>query len=299
MRLRIAGLLLIVSAAWTLPTAASAQLNKAAPVAEAKTLAPLAVAAPAGYEKVELTSKARDSAKIAAYVRRPSSDGRVPVVVSLHGCGGLFNERQALHRREIDWADRFVSAGYAVLLVDSFNPRGFRELCTLKSSDRRIRPAGRALDVAAAMNWVAFQPTLDKDRIAIVGWSNGGSTVLSSVDRRLQIDGVEFKTAIAFYPGCRLPAESEAWAPRVPLTILMGAADDWTQPGPCRALAAKHSSIRYIEYPGAVHGFDAPDTPRRTRKGLGLVGEAQIGTDPAARAASIAEVERILKEAFK
>ena len=63
----------------------------------------------------------------------------------------------------------------------------------------------------------------------------------------------------------------------------------------------QHASITLIEYPGAVHGFDAPDTPLRTRTDVGLTanGRAKVGTDLKARAAAIGEVTRILAEAFK
>lgn len=262
-------------------------------------LPPISPQTPNGYEKIELASKGGGGALIAAYLRRPLRVEPAPVVVSLHGCGGIFTDQGALTRRDIDWSDRFAAAGYAVLLVDSFSPRGFRQVCTVKEAERGIRPPGRAQDAAAAISWIAGQTFLDKTRIALVGWSHGGSTVLWSIDRRLQLEGAGIKTAIAFYPGCRVPAESTVWAPRVPLTILIGDADDWTRPEHCRALVARHPAIRFIEYPGAVHGFDAPDSKRRTLKGLGLVGEAQVGTDPKARAAAIAEVERILQAAFK
>ena len=101
--------------------------------------------------------------------------------------------------------------------------------------------------------------------------------------------------AIAYYPGCVQVARIPGWAPTVPLTILSGALDDWTQPAPCRELAAR-TGARYIEYPGAYHGFDAPNSAVRVRTGLGRVkgGEAHTGTNPEARAASIAEVMAIL-----
>ena len=67
----------------------------------------------------------------------------------------------------------------------------------------------------------------------------------------------------------------------MPLTVLIGAADDWTQAGPCRELAER-TGFKFIEYPGAYHGFDAPNSKVRVRKGLGAVksGEAHVGTDP-------------------
>ncbi len=258
-------------------------------------------AAPAGFEAVTFPSQAADGATLTAYWRKPAGNTPTPVIVALHGCNGLFTLRGALTRREIDWSQRFVGLGYAVLLVDSFNPRGFRGVCKLKAHERTVRPFDRARDAAAAVAWLARNPAIDKRRIAMIGWSHGGSSVLWGIDSRLAHEGVEIRAAVAFYPGCRVPAESEKWAPRIPLTILMGDADDWTPPESCRTLAAKHPSIRLIEYAGAVHGFDAPNTPLTTLTGLGLTkdGTAKIGTDPKARSAAIAEVERLLVEAFK
>ena len=263
-------------------------------------------APPAGFERVDI--KAKD-VTIHGYLKRPEpprlatgakgqdASAGPPVVIAVHGCGGLFAQSGAMARREVDWAERLAGWGYAALFIDSFNPRGFRQVCTVAAAERPVTPLERAGDVMAALAWIAGEPSLDKSRVAMIGWSHGGSTTLWSVDHRRR-GAAQLKTAIAFYPGCRVPSESERWAPGLPLTILMGAADDWTPPAPCRALVSKHPAVRYIEYPDAVHGFDAPSSPRRTLTNLAIVGQAQVGTDPAARAAAIAEVERILKDAL-
>ena len=88
-------------------------------------------------------------------------------------------------------------------------------------------------------------------------------------------------------------------APEGSLTLLIGGADDWTQPGPCRELAQR-AGFKFIEYPGAYHGFDAPKSKVRVRKGLGAVkgGEAHVGTDPVARPAAIKEVMGTLAAAL-
>ncbi len=61
--------------------------------------------------------------------------------------------------------------------------------------------------------------------------------------------------------------------------------------------------VRYVEYPGAYHDFDAPNVPIRVRTGLAMTanksGQAHVGTDPAARAAAIDKVMRLLSAAFK
>lgn len=261
----------------------------------------LAPTLPAGFETVTFVSKAADRPVVTGYLKRPAGVAKVPAVVGLHGCGGLFTPQGSLTPREIDWVDRLTGYGYAVLLVDSFNPRGFRGVCRLKAYERQVRPFDRARDAAAAVGWLAANPAIDRDRIALIGWSHGGSTALWSADRRLNFEPTDIKAAIAFYPGCRSQAESQKWAPRVPLTILIGEADDWTPPETCKTLAAKHPAIRLVTYPGAVHAFDAPNSPLRTLTGLGLPlnGTAKIGTDPKARAAAIDEVQRILAQAFK
>lgn len=239
---------------------------------------------------------------IDAYVARPGDGKRGPAVVGLHGCGGLLTGKGQIQKRELDWAARFTAAGYTVIFPDSFNPRGFRQICTEKSAERSIRPRDRAADALAALAWAQADGLIDGARVALLGWSNGASTTLQAVNKELQPPGADFRTAIAFYPGCRPIAESATWAPRVPTTVLIGAADDWTPPEPCRVLAAK-GAVRLIEYPGAYHGFDAPESKVRIRTGVGLsvkgTGEVHVGTDPAARAAAIDEVGRVLAAAFK
>ncbi len=261
---------------------------------------PQTVATPQGFEAVDLQSTGAGGATIKGYIRRPPGTTPAPAVIMLHGCGGIFNQRGNLTARERDWIDRFAAAGYAVMLPDSFNPRGFRQVCTLKSSERTIRPQDRAADSAAAATWLSTQPLIDPQRIAAVGWSHGGSTTLWATAKG-SLAASKLRTAIAFYPGCRVPLESATWQPGVPLSILIGEADDWTPPRTCRELVKRHPAIRYIEYPGAVHGFDAPSTPLRTRTDVGMTptGTAKVGTDPKARAAAIEEVMGLLAEAFK
>ena len=257
---------------------------------------------PPGMRAIDLPARTDQAQAIKIYVARPTAapGTRLPVVVALHGCGGLFNAKGEFIARERDWLARFLAAGYAVVYPDSFNPRGVREVCTLKASERPVNPRGRVADIAAALEWLKSQPDLDPTRVGLVGWSHGGSTTLWSADKAAPT-AVALKLAIAFYPGCRPPSKSASWQPGTPLTILIGDADDWTPVAPCRDLADRHPSVKMIEYPGAVHGFDAPNSPLRTRTGLGLAkdGKAKVGTDPKARAAAIDEVMKRLADAFK
>lgn len=258
---------------------------------------------PPGFEQVQFDAGGERAATLTAYLLRPSPLPKPgPAIVALHGCGGLLRGNGELSARELDWAARWSADGYAVLFPDSFNSRGYREICRLIAAQRPIRPKHRADDAAAALTWLARQAFVDPARIALVGWSHGGSSALWTVDKGRAPAAADFKMAIAFYPGCRPLLGQADYGLRMPLTILIGSADDWTPPGPCRDLASRHGA-RLIEYPNAVHGFDAPNSPRRTRSDVGLSargdGRVEIGTDPAARAAAIDEVRRILADAFR
>ncbi len=260
----------------------------------------LATQAAADYEDVTFPSRASDGATLQGYLRRPLHGKPAPAVVALHGCGGLFTKKGDMLRRHDDWAERFVMAGYVVLFPDSFGSRGMDSICNTR--ERRIVPRERAADAAAADDWLAAQPFVDKTRIAVLGWSNGGSSVLWAAGGAYKPEAGEWRTAIAFYPGCRVPAESAKWMPRFKPYVLIGSADNWTPPAPCRTLAER-DAVRLIEYPGAVHGFDAPNTPRRTRPGAAYSatadGNVEVGTDAKARTAAIKEVMTILAEALR
>ncbi len=253
----------------------------------------VAAAAPRAYalapETVTIASTLASKGPFTAQLLRPSGAGPFPAIVAMHGCGGLLTSKGQLRSREMDWAERVVAAGYAVLFPDSFTARGVREICTATS--RSIFPKDRADDVAAAAEWLGSQPFVDKSRLGLIGWSLGAMAVLWALRPGFLGAPPRFKTAIAFYPGCRQIARLEDWRPSIPLTLLIGGADDWTRPGPCRELA-RRTGFRFIEYVGAYHGFDAPESRVRVRRGLGAVkgGEAHVGTDAAARATAIKEV---------
>ena len=64
---------------------------------------------------------------------------------------------------------------------------------------------GRARDAIGAARWLDSQALAARGRIGVMGWSNGGSTVLRLIERK---EAAElFSAAVAFYPGCRDAAE--------------------------------------------------------------------------------------------
>jgi dienelactone hydrolase len=248
----------------------------------------------------------------------PEGDGPFPAVVALHGCGGLHSTARGrtdtLNARHLAMARMLVDEGYAVLFPDSLRPRGLAELCTQKPSERTLKVAQRRADALGALDWLQRQPRVRADRVALLGWSHGGSTVLATMvkPRPGATAGPAsrppfFRTAIAFYPGCspytRAAARLEWLAP---LAIFIGEADDWTPAAPCIALGAAMRTagqpVAVTTYAGAFHDFDNPDGRLRTRRdvpGGAKPGEGvTTAPDPQARAHAYAKVRGILRDAL-
>lgn len=232
----------------------------------------------------------RNGVSLRALMMTPAGAGPFPAIVALHGCAGLGNSG-GINPRHSDWGARLRDAGFIVVFPESFLSRGLGSQCNVR--DREIKVRDRAYDAFAVAEWLAARADVNKGKIGLLGWSNGGMTVLSASRTIRAPKGVEFRQAVAFYPGCKTFAR-ENFQPRIPVTILHGLADDWTAPEPCRALPG----VRFIGYPNAHHDFDHPSLPIRTRKaafsanGTGVV---TVGTNPEARADSINRVMAIFR----
>ncbi|WP_096331643.1 dienelactone hydrolase family protein [Nannocystis exedens] len=260
------------------------------------------VAAAEQPEVVEFPSADRQRTELSGYLYRPAGPGPFPAVIALHGCGGLFapGSRERLSPRHDDWAERLVRQGYVVFFPDSFGPRGVRSVCKIRP--RPVTLGRRARDIQGAIAWLARRSFVDPDRLALLGWSHGATSVMNFAGKR-SVRDADVRLAVAFYPGCQRFFDDPKWRPKIPLTILIGADDDWTPAEPCRRLAQRFPrKITLVEYPGAVHGFDAPDQRVRLVKGLAFTasgtGEAHTGTEPEARREAIRAVKLQLGEAF-
>ena len=268
-------------------------------LAAAPTMAqPQAIAIPAHPAE----QAANGPATLNAVLWPPAGRAPYAAIILLHGCAGMNTRAGQPFPRDADWARRLSQLGYLVLQVDSLTPRNEGSLCG-QGNDRRIRMSvERARDAYAGLLFLQARPDVRADRITLMGWSNGGGTVLWTLSResRARPAGLrhDFAAGIAFYPGCRTLSERrEPWQPVAPILLLVGEADDWTPAPPCLTLAARSGGrLEAHAYPGAHHDFDAPDTPQRVLSGIGgtASGTATIGTHPAAREDALRRVPEFL-----
>jgi dienelactone hydrolase len=240
---------------------------------------------------------------IKAMIYRPEGTGPFPAVVAMHNCGGLVNSSGTVGARYRDWAQQLVKAGFVVLFPDSYGSRGLGNQCSNRNLSVRAERE-RVADANAARHWLQQQPDVKPDRISLLGWSNGASSVLWTVRPHHRRDDrvADFRSAVAFYPRCtRL--NTTAWSARVPTLILIGSLDDWTSVQECERMVAgaKGRSARasIVVYPGAFHDFDHPSRVPEIRGGYAFSadgsGRIHSGTNATARADALKRVAQWLE----
>jgi dienelactone hydrolase len=233
------------------------------------------------------------SGTLRAQLYKPDGDGPFPIVIALHGCGGLAGHSEPVQPRYRDWAEQLLKAGNAVLLPDSYGSRELGPQCLVKER-RVLARRERVADIVASRQWLVQQPWAARERISLLGWANGASALLWAVRPQLSSRGVEpdFRSAIAFYPDCRL-SSGLGWSARIPTLLLIGAKDDVSSPPACRQMVdgahGRSALARIVIYPGAYHDFDRANFPLHAIGGTAdasVPENGHVGTDAEARADS-------------
>lgn len=261
------------------------------------------------------------------YLPSGTSTTQHPAVLMLHGSGGLHKMptsddlaagricspyMESQFRR---WVSRLTNAGYAVLLPDSWQTRGY---CDESGDSRRSRAypynsydtngktrrlLARIYDTDASARWLCNHARVRCDSIAMVGFSNGGSAVMTALHRDLngmlsrfasttrgrslnvsipQLPSLfNYKFGVAYYPGCGFDHilttttdTSRLWEfyyPRKPLRIMMGSRDSLLEH--CSVQAVGQREIQADTY-ADVKGIT-------DRYGIRVFGSAEHGYDNA------------------
>jgi len=221
-----------------------------------------------------------DGTQLQAQIWKPEGAVVAPAIVAMHGCGGPYPARDR------QWREILVGAGHIMLFPDSFASRGLGSQC--RETHRSVTASKiRRSDAIASAQWLQAQPGTPPGGIVLMGWSDGGSTVMATANVAPDNPPGLFRGFVAFYPGCGV-ARASAWRPSAPLLVLHGLSDDWDPAPPCQAVAARFQpqQLQFVGYPGAYHDFDVLGgitVMRNVPTSLNPDHTVHVGTDPAAR----------------
>jgi len=205
-----------------------------------------------------------EPAEIVGHLFLPKGSDKAPAVILMHGSGGIYSAMTDY------WPKTFVAAGIAVFSLDTFAPRGVKST----AEDQTLVPfAADMNDVFSALKLLATHPRIDAKRIALMGFSRGGTATWRAAAERVigwqkLPDGLRFAAFVPVYAGgC---AGLLRFAPnpgvfgKAPMLWIHGDADDYTPIGPCRdyadAIGKTGTPVEFVAIKGAGHKFDSDDT---------------------------------------
>ncbi len=115
-----------------------------------------------------------DDREIPAFIYKPNADGPRPVIISIHG-GPEGQSRPSFASTYQLWMD---TLGAAVIVPNVRGSAGYgKEYINL---DNGFNREDSVKDIGALLDWIATQPDLDENRVAVFGGSYGGYMVLAS-----------------------------------------------------------------------------------------------------------------------
>jgi dienelactone hydrolase len=210
----------------------------------------------------------------------PGAATKVPALLLVHGSGGVYPALADF------WGKRLNDQGVAVFIVDIFGARGVSST----ADDQSLVPFSADIaDSFAALRLLASHPRIDRDRIAIMGFSRGGTaawrTAVNRIAAGLGDDGLRFAAHVPVYAGgcagiTSVTVRAGVFGP-APMLWIHGDEDDYTYATDCQDFAqrirAAGTPTEFVLLPGARHKFDADDGRRhqlpfvqKTRQGCPL-----------------------------
>lgn len=233
-------------------------------------------------------------ATLKANLHLPPGNGPFPAVVLIHGSAGP-DTRYAFHRPAL------LAAGIATFEVD-FKTGVF--------SDTKDRPGGKAFYpmTFAALKALRARPEIDGEKIAVMGFSLGGSQAVATSGYglvQLNMGPAEkgFAAHVGFYPGCGRLGWLMRQKPTSPVLILTGENDDYGNGRDCPPLVARLNErtpglYQVHVYPGVHHGFDREGETVTVPDPVADGGQAKMEWSQAAAEDSRARAVSFLKEAM-
>ena len=201
-----------------------------------------------------------------------AEDKNVPVVVILHGMGGV-------NDAEEHWIKVINSMGIATFMVDS---NWARRKCKKDNNIKKEIPwcaamnrgMNRIIDAYGALNILSNHPRIDSKNIGCIGISLGAKGCLYSNVKRFQkmwgTPGMDFAASVAMYPPCNATFKKDDEITDTPIRIHVGELDTYFPVDSCvnyvAQLKAKGKDVEIKVYPGTHHGFEATISGKKSMK---------------------------------
>ena len=256
------------------------------------------------------------------------SNEKRPVVVLMHGSGGMGANIEM-------WSRVFNAMDISTFAIDGFTGRGLKQT---SSNQALLGRTNFILDIYRSLDILARHPLVDRDHIALMGFSRGGQAALYASLKRFHKmwnkSGIDFAAYVPFYPDCATTFAADTDVADRPIRIFGGTVDDYNPIALCKTYAARLKAaghdVEVTEYPNAPHAFDNPLSPKlvflkssQSVRNCKIVEEPQgvltnaatkqpftykdacvaygphIGNDPEATAMAVQAVTGFLKTAFK
>jgi dienelactone hydrolase len=228
------------------------------------------ITSPNRYEYARLNLQNTKETVVFADLLMPknmAANTRVPAVILSHGSGGVESNLYDV------WAKELNGAGYAVLISDSYKPRGVAET---NSNQDAVPYPSHVADTLNALRMLSTHPQIDSARIHNMGFSRGGSAAFDTAwptwQRPVDTKNVRFASHVVLYPGnCNLRYRTDdVEKTTAPVFVMLAdrELEESQNVGTCTRvydeMVAKGNRITYKEYKGGRHGFDGTNYAFRT-----------------------------------
>ncbi|MEJ8856545.1 dienelactone hydrolase family protein [Variovorax robiniae] len=231
---------------------------------------PMTYAQPQGGTLVSFKSP-REGApelEIKAVVFKPPGDAKAAVVI-VNAADGWSDMREGHYARSIS------SAGYTVLVIDTY---GARRVTSASTDNTAISLYEQMRDTFAAKRYLVSLG-YPADRMALMGSGRGGTVALLVADRTFLPAEKSDRFALVMAVGATCFLHPRQPKPTAQMFVAIGGKDEVTGVKPCEALASEYAAaggkIQVKIYSGATTAFDGDPKDRIMFRSTNMEGLAK------------------------
>ena len=191
---------------------------------------------------------------------------KIPLIIGVAG-----SKDWAKHH--LEYIEMYQDMGIATFELQSFRSR---QIKSTVGTQVEVTTAMIILDSYRAFEELSKHPNIDKNKVAITGWSLGGGVTLFSawlpLKNAINRD-LKFAAHLSYYPPCIVEPSILDFTDS-PIHLLVGELDDWVPADACVDLASKMknngANIEVTVYKNSHHSFDRDHPPEIAENGYKL-----------------------------